>query len=80
MKINVEYFQIQKLTLQTVRKEKVDEKKWVICLVSMFPSWVIVLILSKKVHFLRFCTDLSKKSKSIKAIYISISERSCYAV
>ena len=27
MKINLEYFQIQKLTLQTVRKEKVDEKK-----------------------------------------------------
>ena len=80
MKINVEYFQIQKLTLQPVRKEKVDEKKWVICLVSMFPSWVIVLILSKKVHFLRFCTDLSKKYKSIKAIYIYISERSCYAV
>ena len=80
MKINLEYFQIQKLTLQTVRKEKVDEKKCVICLVSMFPSWVIVLILSKKVHFLRFCADLSKKSKSIKAIYIYISERSCYAV
>ena len=28
--------------LQTVRVEKVDEKNEVICLVSMFPSWVMV--------------------------------------
>ena len=26
--------------------------------------------LSKKVNFLQFCTDLSKKPKSVKAIYI----------
>ena len=38
MKMNFEHFQIQKLILQTVRSEKVDEKNWVICLVSMFPS------------------------------------------
>ena len=38
MKMNFEYFQIQKLMLQTVRAEKVDEKNGVICLVSMFPS------------------------------------------
>ena len=30
--------------------------------------------LPKKVHFLHFCVDLSKKS--IKAIYLDISERS----
>ena len=54
--------------LQIVRAGKVDEKNGVICLVSMFPSWVMVLKLSKKVHFLQFCADLSKKSKSIKAI------------
>ena len=66
--------------LQTVRAEKVDEKNGVICLVSMFPSWVMVLKLSKKVHFLQFCADLSKKSKSIKAIYIYASERSRYAL
>ena len=67
MKINFEYFQIQKWILQTVRSEKVDEKNGVICLVSMFPSWVMVLKLSKKVHFLQFCADLRKKSKSVKA-------------
>ena len=32
--------------------------------------------LSKKVQFLEFCADLSKKSKSIKAIYIYASESS----
>ena len=44
-----------------------------------FPSWVMVLKLSKKVHFLQFYADLCKKSKSIKAIYIYASERSRYA-
>ena len=40
---------------------------------------VMVFKLSKNVHFLQFCTDLSKKSKSIKAIPIYASERSYYA-
>ena len=80
MKMNFEYFQIQKWILQTVRSEKVDEQNGVICLVSMFPSWVMVLHLSKKVNFLQFYADLSKKSKSIKAIYIYASERSRYAL
>ena len=38
MKINFDYFQIQKWMLQTVRAEKVDEEIRVICLVSIFPS------------------------------------------
>ena len=63
--------------LQTVRTEKVDEKTGVICLVSMSPSCVIVLKLSKKVLFLQFCADLSK---SIKAVYINASERSHYTL
>ena len=36
--------------------------------------------LSKKVYFLQFCADFSKKSKSIKATNIYASERSCYAL
>ena len=40
----------------------------------------MVLKLSKKVHFLQFCADLSKKSKSIKAIYIYASESFSYAL
>ena len=80
MKMNFDYFQIQKWMLQTVRAEKVDDKKGVFCLVSMFPSWVMVCKLSKKVHFLQFCADLSKKSKSVKAIYIYASESSHYTL
>ena len=76
MKMNFEYF--QKWILQTVRSEKVNQKNGVIYLVSIFPSWVMVLTLSKKVHFLQFCANLSKKSKSIKAIYIYASARSRY--
>ena len=52
IKMNFDYFQIKKWMLQTVRAEKVDEKNGVICLVSMFPSWVMVLKLFKNVHFL----------------------------
>ena len=50
--------------LQTIRAEKVDQKNVVICLVPMFPFWVKVRKLAKKVHFLQFCANLSKKSKS----------------
>ena len=79
MEINFEYFQIQKWILQTIRSEKVDEKNEVICVVLIFSSWVMVLKLSKKVHFLRFCADFSKKFKSIKAIYIYASKMSLYS-
>ena len=68
MKMNFDYFQIQKWMLQTVRAEKVDEKNGIICLASMFPVWVMVLKLSKKMHFLQFCADLSEKLKSVKAV------------
>ena len=54
--------------------EKVDEKNEVICLVFMFPSWVMVVKLSKKVHILKFNADLSKRSKPIKAIYCNYVE------
>ena len=46
----------------------------------MFPSRVMILKLSKKVHILQFYADLGKKSKSINAIYIYASARSCYAL
>ena len=60
----------------TNRAEKVDEKNGVICLVSMFPSWVIVQKLWRKMHFLQFCADINKKSKSLKVICINASESS----
>ena len=65
--------------LQTVRGEKLDEQNGVICLVSMFPSWVWLSIAEKSV-FLQFCTDPSKKSSSITAIYIYASESSYYSL
>ena len=52
MKMNFDYFQIQKWMLQTVRAGKVDEKNGVIWLVSMFPSWFMVRKLSKKIRFM----------------------------
>ena len=70
MNMNFYYFQIQKWMLQTVRQERVDEKNGVICLASMFSFWVMVFKLSKKVQFLQFCANPSKKSKSVKAIHI----------
>ena len=78
MKMNFDYFQIQKWMLKTVRTEKVDSKNGAICLVLMFPSWVMVLKLSKKVHFLQFCSDLRKKPKSVRAIYMYYSWSSHY--
>ena len=51
MKMNFEHFQIQKWTLY------VGKSRWkngVICLVSMLPSWVAVLKLSKKCVFCNF--------------------------
>ena len=63
--------------LHILRAEKVDG---VICLISMFPSWVMVRKFSKKVHFLQFCADLSKKPKSVKVIYIYASESFHYTL
>ena len=80
IKMNFDYFQTQKWMLQTVRAEKVDEKNRVICLVSMFPSWVMVCKLSRNKHFLQFCADLSKKSKPVKTIYTYASESSHYTL
>ena len=65
----------------TNRDQKVDEKNGVICLVSFFPSWDMVLKLPKIMHFLQLCADLSKKSKSIKAKYrLYPSERPYHAL
>ena len=46
----------------------------------MLRSRVMVIRLSKKVHFWQFCADLSRKSKSIKTIYIYASERPRYTL
>ena len=68
IKINFDILQIQKWISQTVRAQKINEK------IGSFPSWVGVLKLSKIVHFLYICANLSKKSKSLKAIYLHSSQ------
>ena len=41
---------------------------------------VMVLKLPKILHFLQICSDISKKLKSIKAIYFYPSERPHHAI
>ena len=78
--MNFKYFQIQKWMLQIGRAEKVDEKNGVICVVFMFPSWVMILKLLKKVHFFNFVLTSAKIYNYVKAIYIYASETSRYAL
>ena len=66
MKMNFEYFQIQKWMLQTVRSGKLDERNGVICLVSIFPSWVMGLKLSKKVGFCNFVLTSARNLSLLK--------------
>ena len=75
MKMNFGNFQIQKWISQAARAQIVDQKNLVICLISFFLSWVMVLKLSKIVHFLQIFADLSKNPKCIKEIYFYVSER-----
>ena len=77
VKINFGNFQI---VSQTVNAQEVDEKNGVICLISIFVSWVTVLKLPEIVHFLQICADHSKKPKYIKVIYFYSSERPHHAV
>ena len=49
------------------------KKNGIICLVSMFPSWVMVFKLPKKVRFLQFCADLNKNLSLLKQFtYINL--------
>ena len=65
---------------QTVKAEKVDGKNRVIYLVSILLSRVMVLKLSKKCPFSNLILISVRTLKSIKAIYIYASERSCFAL
>ena len=65
MKMNFDISKYKNECYKQLERKKVDEKNGFFCLVSMFPSQVMVLKLSEKVHFLQFCADLSKKTKSV---------------
>ena len=66
MKMDFDYFQIQKWTFQTVIAKKVDIKNGVICLVSVFPLWVMVLKLSKKCIFGKFVLTSARSLSLLK--------------
>ena len=80
MKTNFENFQIKIWILQTIGAQKVDAKNGVICLVSFFPSWVMVLKFPKIVSFLQLFADVSKDSKAVIAIYVYASESSRFVL
>ena len=64
--------------LQTVRKEKADEKNG---LLSTFSYCAKIIKLSKKVHFFFFnFMQTSARTNSVKAIYIYTSENSYYTL
>ena len=57
------------------------KKSVVFCVVFMLPSIVMILKLSKKVHFFNFVLTSAKKSKYVKTIqYIYAFERSLYTL
>ena len=66
LKMNFKYFQIQKWSLQAGTAEKVDEKNGVVCVVFIFPSWVMIFKLSRKVRFFKFVLNSAKKPKMLK--------------
>ena len=57
--------------LQTIRVEKVDEKNWVVCLVSMFPSWVMVCKLSRSSHYTLSENAMVYRGQSHRSLKIS---------
>ena len=61
MKINFDYFQMQKWMLQIVRAEEEDEKNRVICLVSMLPSRPFRYIHINRFNRPRFLAEVSTK-------------------
>ena len=67
-------FKFRNECYKQVDHKQVDEKIGIICLAPMFPTWVMVPNVYKKVH----CLCLSRKS--VKAIYIYPPFRSSYAL
>ena len=61
MKMNFDYFHNV-----INRAEKVDEKNGVLCLVSMFPSWIMVIKLSKKCIFWNFVVTSARNLSLLK--------------
>ena len=74
-----DYFQLQKLMLQTVRVDKVDGKNGVIFELPCFFSELLPYIIQKSAFF-QFFAGLCKKPESVKSVYIDASESSHYTL
>ena len=66
--------------LETVNAKKVHEKMGSFVQYPCFLPELWSLNCLKKYIFLQFCANLSKKSKTIKAVYIYTSKRSRYTL
>ena len=66
MKIDFDYFQMQKLMLQTFRAEKLDKKYGVISLVSIFSSRVMVLKCQKRYILCNFVLTSARNLNRLK--------------
>ena len=74
------------MNIPTDRAQKVDGKNGVICLFIVFTPWVMVIKMSKMVHFCIFCWCQQKISHSLDKIFTCIwknlfsSLRKCYGL
>ena len=80
MKMNFEYFQVQKWMLQTARALRVDEKmgSFVQFPCSLLQLWSLICL--KKWTFCNFVLASARTQKSFKAIYVYVPEKSRYTL
>ena len=75
MELIFEFLKMQKWNKPTDRSEIVDEKYGVICLVIMFTSKVMVIIMYQLAHFFVFYACDNKKLVTVRAKYLGAFER-----
>ena len=86
MELNSKCLEMQKWNIPTDRVQRVDGKNRVICLVIMFPPWVMVIKMSKMAHFLYLLLMPAKVSQRLDKIFTCIwkilfrSPRKCYGL
>ena len=76
LKLNFEGLGMERLNKPMGSAQRVDEKKWFICLVIMFSSRVMVIKMSKMSLFCIFCWRQQKNNHSFWAQHLSVTERS----
>ena len=74
MLLNFEGLEMQKRNIPMGRVQRLPEKNWVICLVILFTSKVIVIEISKIVHFFVFFDDGSKCLSASERSHLALSK------